>query len=299
MSLMNVNVNIAYDPTMGMNFHTLWASLVPPLPGTPAPALEMIATQMWTAGYFLGQNKFTSTVKHKHFPICQGDHDIGILIPDITFPFVNFYYMIMWPFSSRKMAFATSAIKFNDKPVGCSQAWPPLPMMTCGDPVTLPTAVPIINFLNPLKVGLSLSDLIMGIAKIAVSIAIDALFHYLGKPGTSEAAEKAAKEAAERMAKRHVASQIARTVGKEVAGKFGLTPSSLAKKAVSSLAGFGFSVVEGNPTIKLGVGGGPAPELAYTAGGDGAETEAFGVPGLGVSNVLPPFRSEPDSGSTP
>ena len=132
MSLMSVHVNVAYDPTLGINSHTLWATMLPiPAPSTPTFAIEMIATQMWTAGYFLGQNKFTSKVKHNNFPICQGDHDIGILIPDITIPPVNFYYLIMWPFSSRKMAFSSSSVKFDGKPVGCSQIAPiPLPMMT-------------------------------------------------------------------------------------------------------------------------------------------------------------------------
>ncbi|MFK7994436.1 MAG: hypothetical protein AB8B87_09890 [Granulosicoccus sp.] len=290
MSLMQVHVNVAYDPTLGMNSHTLWATMLPvPAPSTPTFAFEMIATQMWTAGYFLGKNKFTDTVKHRKFPICQGDHDIGILIPDVTIPFVNFYYLIMWPFSSRKMAFSTSTVKFDGKPVGCSQIAPiPLPMMTCGDPFTLPTAFPIINWLNELKVGMTLKDLLLGIAQIAVSIAIDAIFNKLGKPkGGADAAKKAAKEAAEEAAKRSVASQVARALLPQVAGKLGipLSPLALAKKGVNALAGFGFSVAQGNPTFKVGVGGGPVPELSFTAGGNEPATDVLGVPGLGIGNT--------------
>jgi len=285
MSLMSVHVNVAYDPTMGLNSHTLWATLLPvPAPSTPTFAIEMIATQMWTAGYFLGQNKFTTTVKHHNFPVCQADHDIGILIPDITIPFVNFYYLIMWPFSSRKMAFSSSSVKFDGQQVACSQVAPiPLPMMTCGDPFTLPTAVPIINWLNQLKVGMSLADLLLGIAKIAVSIAIDAIFNKLGSAkGGAAAAKKAAKEAAEAAAKKSVGRQIAGAILPEVAGKLGVTPKAFFKKSVNALAGFGFSVVEGNPSYKIGIGGGPVPELALEVKQDNPNGDLFGVPGMGV-----------------
>ena len=49
---MPVHVNVIWDPTLGMNFHTLWGPppAIPPLPGTPIPSFEMITTQMWTAG---------------------------------------------------------------------------------------------------------------------------------------------------------------------------------------------------------------------------------------------------------
>jgi len=287
MSFMSVHVNVAYDPTLGINSHTLWATLLPaPLPTTPTFAFEMIAPQMWTAGYFMGKNKFTETVTHRNFPVCQDGHDLGILIPDITIPVVNFYYLIMWPFSSRKMAFATTSVTFDGKGVACSQIWPPLPMMTCGDPITAPTAFPILNLLNELKVGMSLKDLLIGIAQIAVSIAIDALFNKLGSPkGGSAAVKKAAKETAENAAKKSVARQVVGAIGPEVAGKLGLTPSALAKKAVSSAADFGFSVAKDNPTFKIGLFGGPVPELTYTAGGTDPQPSLFGVPGLGGGNT--------------
>ena len=275
MSLMNVHVNVAYDPSAGANFHYFWATLLPPAPGNPIPGLEMIATQMWTAGYFLGTNKFTDTVEHKNFPICQADHDIGILIPDITFPPVNLHYLLMWPFSSRKMAFSAASVKFNGQPVACSQAWPiPLPMMTCGNPFKLPTAFPIINWLNQLKVGMSLKDLLMGIAQIAVSIAISAIFNKLGKGKEtgSVAKEIGKKEAAKKLA------------GK-VFGYLGVTPASFAKRAVSAGAGFGFSALDGNPTFKLSVGGGPVPKLGFEAGGDAPKSKVLGVPGLGIGNT--------------
>jgi len=155
--------------------------------------------------------------------------------------------------------------------------------MTCGDPFTLPTAVPIINWLNQLKVGMSLADLLLGIAKIAVSIAIDAIFNKLGSAkGGAAAAKKAAKEAAEAAAKKSVGRQIAGAILPEVAGKLGVTPKAFFKKSVNALAGFGFSVVEGNPSYKIGIGGGPVPELALEVKQDNPNGDLFGVPGMGV-----------------
>lgn len=251
-----IHINVIWDPTLGMNAHTYWSG--PPVPNTPTFAFEMIATQMWTAGYLLGQNKFTKKTNHKGVPICIDDHDIGILIPDITIPFVNSYYCIMWPFSGRKMTFTCSKVKMEGKPTSCSQLLPiPMPMMTCGDPLTLPTAFPIINSFNNVIVGMTIADLVLGIIKIAVSVAIDAIFEWgpvanlFKKSGADEAVKK-----------------LGQALMGEALGKLGLSPKALAKKAVSALAGFAFSAYEGNPTLKIGVGGGPLPEIGVQAGGE-------------------------------
>ena len=135
-----VYVNIVWDPTVGYNTHTWWdpVQTAAPPPGVPKPntfnpALEMLATQMWTAGYFLGLNKFTTNVFHLGMPICVADHDQGILIPDITFPPVNLWYVIQWPTSGRKMTFQSSVVLMENNPTSCSQLLPiPLAMMTCG-----------------------------------------------------------------------------------------------------------------------------------------------------------------------
>ncbi len=246
MSVLQVNVNVAFDPTLGVAMHTLWAT-VPIVPAF-APSVEMIATQMWTAGYLMGKNKFTTTVKHKQFPICQASHDLGILIPDVTIPPTNLFYPLMWPFSKRKMMFSASKVKFNDKAVGCSIVGPlPMPMMTCANPASLPTAVPLINLFNTLKVGMTPGDFVLGVAKIIASIAIDLI---LSKIFASSGPK----------------GSYGSELGKGLMGKMGLSKSALASRAAHALAGFAFSAIEGNPTFSFGLGGGPISSSVKISG---------------------------------
>jgi len=272
---MPVHVNVIWDPTLGMNFHFLWGPppAIPPLPGTPIPSFEMITTQMWTAGFLLGQNKFTTTVFHKGVFICIDDHDIGTLIPDVTIPPTNVYYAIMWPFSGRKITFNASTVKMNGKPTSCSQIFPPIPMMTCGDPLTLPLAYPVANLINTVTVGLSFADFLMGYAKVLVSIAVDAIFEW-GPVGRffKKIGGKLLGEA----------SSLAGAIVREALGKLGLTPGAAAKKAVNALAGLGFSAFAGNPTFSYKIGGGLVPEVGVQVGGDAADVSGGSVYGVPV-----------------
>lgn len=278
MSNMPVHVNVIWDPTLGINMHTLWVPPAPPSPA-PVPSFEMITTQMWTAGFLLGQNKFTETVFHKGVFICKDDHDIGTLIPDITIPFVNAFYVIMWPFSGRKIFFTASTVTMDGKPTSCAQIWPPIPMMTCGDPFALPTSYPVANLFNTVTVGLTFGDFVMGWVKIGVSIAIDAIFSFgpVAKFFKKMGGDKAAKS-------------IGKEILGQVLGKLGLSPDALAKKAVSALAGWAITAAEGNPTLKLTVGGGLVPEVGLQAGGDPKDVhggEVYGIPVGGVTGNTP------------
>ncbi len=279
-----IHVNVIWDPTNGANLHTLWgpAPVIPPAPGTPTASFEMITTQMWSAGFLLGQNKFTTTILHRGVFICIDDHDIGTLIPDITIPPVNAYYAIMWPFSSRKMVFTASTVKMNKKPTSCSQIFPPLPMMTCGDPVTLPLGRPLINFMNTVTVGLTWADFGMGVLKIALSMAIDVIFDWKAIKNFFKGVKEVGEEAAEK---------LGNLIAKETIKKLGFdgSPKALAKKAISALAGWGTSALEGNPTLSLKVGGGLVPEVGVQAGGDpdAGSGEVFGIPVAATSGNLP------------
>lgn len=217
-ALLSVHVNINNDPTAGILTHN-FLFVPPPMAPVPTFAIEMIALQMWTVGYVTGQNKFTTTVRHKQWNIVIEGHDIGRLIPDITIPFVNQYYAIMWPFSKRTLTFETSMVKMDKKMVGCSDVTVGLPMMTCGDPVSAPTTFPIVNWLNTVKVGMSLMDLMMGILAASVSMLIDAVFAKLGGPADE-------------------VSDIWKYLGKEALGKVVPTDGkALAKKMLETLAG--------------------------------------------------------------
>ena len=48
----------------------------------------------------VNKNKFAKKTTHKGQWICQGGHDCGMLIPDVTMPIVgNLLYALHWPFS--------------------------------------------------------------------------------------------------------------------------------------------------------------------------------------------------------
>ncbi len=306
---LGVHVNVIWDPTVGVLAHTLWGPppVPPPLPGTPVPSIEMIATQMWTVGYLMGANKFTTTVKHKNVFICIDAHDLGPMIPDVTIPPINAWYAIMWPFSSRKMTFMCATVHMNGKPTSCSQIFPPMPMMTCGDPVSAPTAFPIINLLNNVTVGMTLADFLSGLVKIVVSMAIDAIFEwvplpkFLGKLGKKLSGKITkvggrALAAATRTA-RKVVSKVGDKIGKKASvfveeglKKLGLHPATIAKKAVTALAGWGTSAIDGNPTLAYKVGGGLLPEVGVQVGGDAKDVSGGTVGGVPVGVV---------SGNTP
>jgi len=286
-------VNIVWDITYGMCFHTLWAPppSIPPLPNAFIPSVEIPAPMMWTVGYLMGKNKFTTTVTTCNMPTCQGGHDLGPLIPDITIPPANVYMPpIGWPFSKREMVFQAATVSLQGTPAGCAAA-PFFPMMTCGDPVSLPSVFPIpVNYLHRTFVGMTLSDILGGILKIGISMLIDAIFHKIGggsgnpaSEAAQQAAERAAKEAAERAA-REVGEQAAREAAerairneimKGVLGKIVPTsPAAAAKAVVSALAGYGESMFNeslnpsGNaPSTKVSIGGGVVPQLNLTIGG--------------------------------
>lgn len=140
------------------------------------------------------------------------------------------------------MVFQASTVEFNKKPVGCA-AWPLFPMMTCGNPLALPTANVIpLNYLHRTFVGLSFSDTVSGVVKIVISVVIDYVFHRLALSDAAGAAAAPAAEVVERTT-REAAEHLARQIGGEILGN--LVPTSmraLDKLAVNALAGFGESV---------------------------------------------------------
>ena len=171
--IFNVHLNVENDFSAGWSSHKLY---VPPLP-PPAPtiSIEMIATMMHPPGYVLGQNKLTTTVKHKKMAVVQDGHNCGVFIQDITIPPVNAWYLVMWPLSSRKTAFCASTVRMNKKPVACTGLWPPLPMVTCGEPIKTPTAFSLGSLSNTVTAGMTLSDLLSGAVAIYACMAVDAI----------------------------------------------------------------------------------------------------------------------------
>ncbi len=283
---MRVTVNISNDFSVGVLLHNV---LAPPAVPVPAPMLsiEIIAFQFWPPGYAMNQNKLTTTVKHKGMSIVQDGHDCGALIPDITPPVMpNLFYTIMWPFSSRKIVFGASTVKMNGQSTGCSQMLLiPLPMMTCGDPVSAPLALPaILQKLNTVEVGMTWTDILAGLAGIAISMVIDLICHGVSSRGVRNAAGTFGRRAFSREAMEQVAGTATRSVARELLrqgiGKLiPITPDQALKFALSGLSGFASRSIQGNPTYQHTLGSGPLTIRGTVGGGQDAtgQVDAFGL----------------------
>jgi hypothetical protein len=226
-------VNVIWDVTIGANTH----NCLPSVPGMPfvTVSIEMVALQMWTAGYFCGQNKFTTTVVHNGFQIVQDGHDIGMLIPDVTIPPVNLLYPLIWPFSSRKIMVSASTVKMNGKPTGMA-CIPLIPMITCGDPMGLPSSVSLTSWLHKVHCGVTWGDMALGWGKAIVSAAIDFVFDKLSPPGSPVD---------------NLASHLAEQTIKKLVPLDGL---AWGKKIVSSLSDALFSLGTDDPKVEIKVG---------------------------------------------
>ncbi len=234
---------------------------------------ETVATQMWAYGYAMGQNDLTKKVLHKNMPIVRSEHNCGMMIPDLTPPMPgNLWYTVMWPFSSREIAFPASKVKMEGTPTGCAFG-PVLPMMTCGEPVSAPTAfVHPIQLLNNVYVGMTLGDFLKGIAMIALEMVVDLVLEYgfkleaLKKWGkgfvrtAEEAGEKATRQVAgeivEGLAKGKVtAKTTADRIAEGLMAKMGLSRSAAKHKALDSVCQGGVSyLTDDNPTATYGLG---------------------------------------------
>ncbi len=250
--------------------------IVPPMPSpTPTVAIEMLATQMWTAGYVLNKNKWAKTVKHKGVFIAQEGHDLGPLIPDVTIPFVNAWYAVMWPFSSRKIMFSASKVKMDKAATGCASVWPPFVMLTCGEPISLPVTAPLTNMLNSVYVGMTMMDILAGVLSILTSMAIDFIFSLIGYKGGAKKYGRELRNIFKRIGRLPVhragslfGGRVGQKVSKAIIEKF-FTPKDLVKNLVSGVTGFGISSLTGDPKFSMGVGnpwlGG---EFSYDMGSD-------------------------------
>ncbi|MBN1550645.1 hypothetical protein JW979_04210 [bacterium] len=279
-------VNVVYDLTVPIAPCTHYY-IVPPMTNpVPTVAIEMVATQLWTFGFVLNQNKFTTTVFHKGVWITLANHNLGPMIPDVTIPPVNAWYAVMWPFSSRKIMFSSSTVKMNGQPVGCAAIFPPFVMLTCGEPVSLPVTAPATNLLNNVHVGMTWADILAGALDIVASMAIDLVFALIGARGSGRSVAQSYRNVFRNMRNLPVhglrnlfRGGVGRQVSQAIMQKF-FNPSDLAKNLVSGLTGFGTSALTGDPQFRMGVGnpwlGG---EVSYDTARDSSTGERRGVGG--------------------
>lgn len=277
LGLSSCPVNIPWDITAGAGTH----GLVLPPPAVPVPpvttfAIEMITTMLWTAGYILGKNKFTTTVFHKGGFVMLEGHDIGPLIPDVTIPPTNIWYLKMWPLSSRKVVFSASTVKMQTKAIGCAALWPPYAvLLSCGEPVSLPGSRSLLSNMNTVKVGLTWGDYFAGLLTILVSIGLDLLFKAIGDKLGAKDAVRATFQA--------TWGGALRSVWSDATGNFFRNQASnLAKNTLSGLLGANIALLSGtgSPQIKIGIGnswvGGEVVIDGSGGGQHGAEGHGFG-----------------------
>ncbi len=250
-----VPVNTESDLSMGLGSHNFWLPPVIPVP-IPAPAMEMVVNMKWPPGFAMNKNKLTTTVTHQKKTVVQAGHDCGVLIPDLLIvpPCIpiptNAYYYIMWPLSSRKTTFMASTVKANKKAVACANLGTLMPMLSCGNPVSLPLTAPITNGSNTVTVGMGLMDIIQGALSIYLSILIDSAFAALSGGGS------VALNPAQRTTKqllRHVVFEIL----KEHAGLL-LKPEEankwFAQKSIEAVIGSQPRRITGEPKYDVSIG---------------------------------------------
>jgi len=162
--------------------------------------------------------------------------------------------------------------------VGCSQlvGLPPVPQMTCGDPMSAPTSLSIITFLRTLSVGMTPGDYVMGVIACAVSMVID----YVVAKAFPQTPGKEGVTASKRI--------IDGIIGKIIPFK---NPGQTWKRGLGALASFDVSMAKGEPTIKLVIlggkdGGPPGLEIGVKVKQDGSGSAGIRVPVLGVPDPL-------------
>lgn len=176
-------VTLANDICAGVNTHFT----IPPLPPMPSLSLEMLTNMKESPGYQLGKNKIADNVTLNGMGIVLDGHDVGMNRADFT-PMVpvNPLYAVIWLNASRKTLFSAAKVTMStaDTPVAGVSMTLSMPMLTCGDPVALPSMFSLSNAWNQCVVGFEASDLVAGWLAAGSAVAIDLIaFAINGWPG--------------------------------------------------------------------------------------------------------------------
>jgi len=170
-----VHAGIATDFSMGLLSH-FW--LPPGAPAaSPMPSFELFVPMDWDPGKALNKHKLTSTVFFNDQKIVLDGHDQGPWICDVTYPPVNLWYPVMWPFSSRKNCFSAAMIIADKTAVASVDSGALMFMMTCGEPLSAPTAITPSCSKNNLIFGMLPSDVAFGWIGAASSVIVTAIIN--------------------------------------------------------------------------------------------------------------------------
>ena len=162
-----VPVSAQADITNGSGFHCLLAMFVPDVWESAAPMNH-------TPGSWAGRHSFTFSVLFNGQCIVLEGHDQGPLLFHLP---INDYWRCLK--SNRKPNYSTSLVKANKKSLACIDDKHSI--MTCGDPVSLPTGMNCTNAAHNLFIGMSFLDELKGEVAIACSMITD-VFMFIIEP---------------------------------------------------------------------------------------------------------------------
>lgn len=173
-----VPVTLTNDFSAGYSTH-LFLAIPPVPPPTINSAIEIPIPHGWPPGDSAGKVQKTTTVFAKGKPILLDQHDCGPVIPQITIPPANSLFPVQLFKSKRAITVTCFSVRMNGKTTACTGLWPPIPLLTCGDPMSLPLTFTFTNVGTNVHVGVSVADVVGGLILTAASMAIDYLFFRL------------------------------------------------------------------------------------------------------------------------
>ncbi len=164
-----VNVRLAF-------LYATHQDIPPPYtaPPAPLPFVEVPHTCFWGPGQAMpAPNK----VLTDNFTPAQVGHDSGIGVIHVDIP-VGPLCPVAIATSMCKVVFAAGTVLSDNKPT--AGHFPPIiPLLQCFFPVPLPIAGYLL-VMNTVFVGMNFMDILMGLLRIAVAIALAAIFNKLG-----------------------------------------------------------------------------------------------------------------------
>ena len=191
-----VNVNIASDICSGYSLHFY----TPPgaaYPITPAPSIEVPTRMRWQPGEDKSSHAMTTTVKHKGLRIVLAGHDCGWMIRDqaLYLPwYLNGRNNDMFLASSRKVSFSASTVRMQGADTGLVSYTADLPILSCGEPVSIPLVKSDTSALNSVVVGATDADRCVGWFGIAMTMAGQAILYVINLVESAACGSMALKE---------------------------------------------------------------------------------------------------------
>ncbi|WP_437682410.1 hypothetical protein [Sorangium sp. So ce131] len=173
---MPVPVCRSADVSVGYSTHLYHPIPPPPTPPVPTYAIEIVVPQSWPPGVGLGSVKKTSSVLCGGLALMLAGHDCGKLIPQITIPINNALLPTFLPTSKRKVIVTCFSVRMNGFPAACMSLRPPLPSLSCGQPMSMPLSLTVTNLYLNVFVGVSGADLVGALIATAGTMVIDYLF---------------------------------------------------------------------------------------------------------------------------